>query len=59
MIIQLEIPSEFESDYKRDRFDEFFQRVLADIDYTGACGNYESETAQMMDDAFKESRIIR
>ena len=58
MIIQLEIPSVFESDYEKDRFDEFFQRVLADIDYTGMCGNYEAETAQMMDDAFKKSKSI-
>jgi hypothetical protein len=56
MIIQLEIPSAFENDYTKDRFDEFFQRVIADIDYTGACGNYEVETAQMMADAFKKSK---
>ncbi len=58
MIIQLEIPKEFEKDYQKDRFDEFFRRVFADIDFTGMCGNYEAETALMMADAFKESRPI-
>ena len=58
MILQLEIPSEFEDDYKKDRFDEFFRRVFADIDYTGMCGNYEAETAQMMHDAFEKSKPI-
>ena len=58
MIIQLEIPKPFEDDYKKDRFDEFFRRVFADIDGSGMCGNYEVETALMMADAFKESKPI-
>lgn len=59
MIIQLEIPSEFENDYKKDRFDEFFRRVFADIDCPPVMvGNYEAETALMMADAFKESKPI-
>lgn len=58
MILQLEIPEPFEDDYKKDRFDEFFRRVFADIDCTGMCGNYEAETAQMMHDAFENSKSI-
>lgn len=58
MIIQLEIPKEFENDYQKDRFDDFFRRVFADIDCTGMCGNYEGETVLMMADAFKESKPI-
>lgn len=58
MILQLEISEPFEDDYKKDRFDEFFRRVFADIDCTGMCGNYESETAQMMHDAFENSKPI-
>lgn len=58
MIIQLEIPKEFEKGYQNDRFDEFFRRVFADIDCIGMCGNYEAETALMMADAFKESKPI-
>ena len=58
MTIQLEIPSEFESDYDNDRFLDFFRRVLEDIDCSGLCGNYETETAEMMAEAFKESKPI-
>lgn len=58
MILQLEIPKEFECDYEKDRFVDFFRRVFADIDCTGMCGNYESETAQMMHDAFENSKPI-
>ena len=58
MIIQLEIPSEFESNYDNDRFLDFFRRVLEDIDCNGLCGNYEVETAEMMADAFKNSKPI-
>lgn len=38
-----------------DRFAEFFQRCLADMNT--CCGNYESETAVMMEKAFTESKI--
>ena len=31
MIIQLEIPKEFECEYEDDRFIDFFDRVLIDI----------------------------
>lgn len=58
MIIQLEIPKEFENDYQNDRFDDFFRRVFADIDGRGMCGNYEAETAQMMEHMFKWSKPI-
>lgn len=58
MIIQLEIPKEFAKDYANNRFDDFFRRVYADIDNEGMCGNYEGETAQMMERAFKESRCL-
>ena len=58
MIIQLEIPKNFESEYQKDKFDEFFIRVYADIDGSGMCGNYEAETAQMMHDAFRKSKPI-
>lgn len=52
MRIQIEIPEEFEEDYRKDRFRDFFERVRADIDYRGLCGNYERETAGMFIDAF-------
>lgn len=59
MIIQLEIPTEFENDYQNDRFDDFFKRVNASINHFSIFGNYEAEITQMMADAFKESRPIR
>ena len=59
MILQLEIPKEFECDYENDRFVDFFNRVLIDIsDHGFLCGNYEAETAQMMHDAFENSKPI-
>ena len=43
--IEIEIPKEFEGDYNSDKFEDFFMRVLADIDWNGnLCGNYEKET---------------
>ena len=55
MKILIDIPKEFESDYNTDRFAEFFHRCLADMDT--CCGNYEQETAEMMEKAFTESKI--
>ena len=55
MKILIDIPKEFEVDYNTDRFAEFFQRCLADMGT--CCGNYEFETAEMMEKAFAESKI--
>lgn len=55
MKILIDIPKAFEVDYNKDRFAEFFQRCLADMGT--CCGNYESETAVMMEKAFTESKI--
>ena len=55
MKILIDIPKAFEVDYNTDRFAEFFHRCLADMGT--CCGNYEHETAEMMEKAFAESRI--
>lgn len=55
MKILIDIPEAFEVDYNTDRFAEFFQRCLADMNT--CCGNYEQETAEMMEKAFAESKI--
>ena len=55
MKILIDIPKEFEADYNTDRFAEFFHRCLADM--CTCCGNYEQETAEMMEKAFTESKI--
>ena len=57
MRIEIEIPKEFEGDYSKDRFDEFFCRVLSDISDGTTCGRYERETAEMFLKAFSESKI--
>lgn len=55
MEITIDIPNEFVVDYAADKFNDFFSRVIADIDYNGLCGNYEKETAEMFIEAFKNS----
>lgn len=59
MRIEIEIPEEFEKDYTADKFAEFLGRVKADIDYNGMCGNYERETADVLAEAFKNSRVVQ
>lgn len=59
MRIVIEIPEEFEADYNVNRFSDFFSRVMADIDYNGICGNYERETADVLAEAFKNSRVVQ
>ena len=55
MKILIDIPKEFEVDYNTDRFAEFFHRCFADMGT--CCGNFEFETAVMMEKAFAESRL--
>jgi hypothetical protein len=59
MRIEIEFPEEFEKDYTADKFAEFLGRVRADIDYNGICGNYERETADVLAEAFKNSRVVQ
>lgn len=54
----LELPEIIETDYLDNKFEDFFRRVLADIDYTGNCGLYEKEIAEALLQAFKDSREI-
>lgn len=61
MRITIEIPPEFLSDYTQDKFQDFFSRVTTDIvnsNYDGMCGNYEVETAQMLEKAFQNSQEV-
>ena len=39
--ITIDIPREYERDFIGDKFKYFFSRVIADMDYSGLCGNYE------------------
>lgn len=63
MKVMIDIPEEFESDLQ-DKFKEFFERMIADIDYALEkqepllCGNYERETAEMFLSAFEKVIVI-
>ena len=63
MRVMIDIPKEFESDLQ-DKFNEFFERMIADINYALEkqepllCGNYERETAEMFLSAFEKATII-
>lgn len=58
MILEIEIPLEYVDDFIKDKFSDFFHRVIADIcRYDGLCGLYEEEIAYMFLDAFKDAKI--
>ena len=58
MKITIDIPREYEQDFIADKFKDFFSRVIADMHYSGLCGNYEKEIAEMFLEAFDKA-IIR
>nr|DAY96844.1 MAG TPA: hypothetical protein [Caudoviricetes sp.] len=55
MKVLIDIPKEFEVDYHTDRFRDFFERAVADMDVM--CGTYERETADVLAKAFEESGV--
>ena len=55
MKVLIDIPKEFEVDYHIDRFRDFFERAVADMDVM--CGTYERETADVLAKAFEESGV--
>ena len=62
MKIKISVPKEFEDEYKKTKFKETFERVLADIDWSMKndkillVGNYEYETLKMLGEAFSNSK---
>ena len=61
MKLVIDIPDEYyKSDFLRndDRFNDFFSRVAADIDYHGCCGKYEKEIAHMFRNVFNNATIL-
>ena len=62
MRIEIEIPKEFEEHFKQDKFENSFERIMADIKHSlenGDClcaGRYEHETIEMLQKAFENSR---
>ena len=49
----IEIPKEFEVDFKTDKFKNFLSRAITDMNCL--CDNYERETAEMFIKAFENS----
>lgn len=58
MRLAIDIPPEIAVDFKNDRFDDFFARVLLDIDDGLLCGKYEQEIAESLRAAFGEAKVI-
>ena len=62
MRIEIEIPKEFEEHFKKDKFTDSLERIMADIKYSlenGDClcaGRYEYETIEMLQKAFENSK---
>lgn len=56
--VVLELPEIIAADYLNNKFEDFFKRVLADIDCIGCCGLYEKEIAEALLQAFKDGREI-
>lgn len=56
MKIVIEIPEEYETDFKTDKFKDFFLRVIADMDCL--CGNYEREIAEMLIESFSNGESM-
>ena len=56
MIIQLNIPPEFEDEYNKDRFKESLKRLI--LDAHSFAGNYEKETARFLITALRDSKEV-
>lgn len=57
MKIEIEIPEEFEEEFKRYKFEDALYRLITDAH--SIAGNYEKETAEMLIKAFRESKPVR
>lgn len=57
MKLTIDIPREYERDFIADKFNDFFSRVIADMHYSGLCGNYEKEIAEMFLEAFDKAIV--
>lgn len=61
MYLMIEIPKEFEIDFNKDKFEDCFQRLIADTrdrmnnHDTLMAGNYEIETLEMLIKSFKKA----
>lgn len=58
MKITIEIPKDFEQDFKDNKFSDALDRFIVDVDYEGLAGNYEVEIAHMLKEAFAKAKIV-
>ena len=58
MKLVIDIPKEFEDDFKHDRFKDCFNRLEADLENSILCGNYEKETFEMLKNSLKNATVI-
>jgi len=58
MKITIEIPKEYEQDFKDNNFSDALSRFIADVNYEGLAGNYEVEIAHMLKEAFAKAKIV-
>lgn len=57
MKLTIDIPIEYEQNFIADKFKDFFLRVITDMDYSGLCGNYKKEIAEMFLEAFNKAIV--
>ena len=56
VLVTISIPEEFVMDFTNDGFQEFFNRVIVDLETCHTLvGNYEFETLDMFKEAFKKA----
>ena len=58
MQVILDIPEELRPDLNNSLAEFFFCRVKADIDHNGLCGMYEEEIAEVLENSFRNAKVI-
>ncbi len=64
MRLFIDIPEEYEGDFKTNRFSDCFNRAIGEINYNmehnevSLLGNYERETFVMLCEAFRDAEVI-
>ena len=58
MRLAIDIPPEIAADFEKDRFNDFFTRVIVSMDSSWLCGRYEAEIAETLRAAFGEAEVV-
>lgn len=59
MKIVIEIPKEFENDYKKDKLEDFFARLKCVVRVNNIFWNYDMETLNMLEEEISKSEICK